>query len=35
MMNPARVIRRGGRKVLFSGMQFINMALLNNDSRRV
>ena len=35
LVNPARVVRRGRRKVLLSAMQFINMVLLNNDSRKV
>ena len=35
LVNPAFAIRHSIRKVLFSGLKFINVAPLNNDSRKV
>ena len=32
LVDPAGAIRRSRRKVLFSGVKFINMTPLNNDS---
>ena len=34
-VNPACAIRLSRRKVLFSGLKFINMTPLNNYSRKV
>ena len=35
MVDPALAIRGSRRMVLFSGVKFINMTPLNNDSRKV
>ena len=34
VVDPARAITLSRRKVLFSGLKFINMTLLNNDSKK-